>query len=58
MSADPSGKADAPIVPAESSSGSGEGAATALKALIKKRNMGEAPELPAPAAAPPTHPLP
>jgi hypothetical protein len=47
----------APAAPADGNqeSGSGEGAATALKALIRKRKMGEAPDSPAP---PPARPLP
>jgi hypothetical protein len=56
MNADDPKKATVPGTPAESTRGSGEGAATALKALIKKRNMAEPPETPAP--APTTHPLP
>ncbi|MDB5896860.1 MAG: hypothetical protein JWP41_462 [Ramlibacter sp.] len=49
MNADDPKKAPTPGTPSESSGGSGEGAATALKALIKKRNMGEAPDTPVPA---------
>jgi hypothetical protein len=45
-----------PVIPGESSGGSGEGAATALKALIRKRLMGETPE--DTAAPPPAPPLP
>jgi hypothetical protein len=56
MSADDPRKPPAPITPADSARGSGEGAATALKELIKKRNMGEAPETPAPSAS--SRPLP
>jgi hypothetical protein len=45
----------APATPADGLAGSGEGAATALKALIRKRKMGEAPDSPAP---PPGRPQP
>jgi hypothetical protein len=45
----------APAVPGDGLGGSGEGAATALKALIRKRKMGEAPDSP---VSPPARPVP
>jgi hypothetical protein len=61
MSADDPTKKPGTAVPAETSRGSGEGAATALKALIRKRNMGETPDPqdpPAPSSPPAMPPLP